>query len=199
MRVFVRMRFAACSRRHGHLLCIWRDTTRGESKPPLCRLPVWEEGFCRRSVPRGSCWRERTDALCTGRRLEKLLLAQLGERMMSCSPQQGVFLTKAARSGHTVVFSTRACPQNADAILTLQASLSFAARAAMARPPFLSAMDWMGAPLLPVDDADFACRLLLKMGAQRVLVIAPGRIPFAMNRMRLNRRRGCRAAYADRR
>lgn len=43
----------------------------------------------------------------------------------------------------------------------------------MARPPFLSAMDWMGAPLLPVDDADFACRLLLKMGAQRVLVIAP--------------------------
>ena len=115
----------------------------------------------------------KTDALCTGRRLEKLLLAQLGERMMSCSPQQGVFLTKAARSGHTVVFSTRACPQNADAILTLQASLSFAARAAMARPPFLSAMDWMGAPLLPVDDADFACRLLLKMGVQRVLVIAP--------------------------
>ena len=43
----------------------------------------------------------------------------------------------------------------------------------MARPPFLSAMDWMGAPLLPVDDADFACRLLLKMGAQRVLVIVP--------------------------
>lgn len=31
----------------------------------------------------------KTDALCAGRRLEKLLLAQLGERMMSCSPQQG--------------------------------------------------------------------------------------------------------------
>lgn len=115
----------------------------------------------------------KTDALSTGRRLEKLLLAQLGERVMTCSQQQGVFLGRTARSGHIVVFSTRACPQDTDAIVTFQASLSFAARAAMARPPFLSAVEWMGAPLLPVDDVELACRMLLKMGAQRVLVIAP--------------------------
>ena len=115
----------------------------------------------------------KTDALCSGRKLEKMLLAQLGERVMTCSQQQGFFLGKTARSRHVVIFSTRACPQDAEAIITFQASLSFAARAAMARPPFLSAMDWMGSPLLPVDDVGFACRHLLKMGAQRVLVIAP--------------------------
>lgn len=33
----------------------------------------------------------KTDALCAGRRLEKLLLAQLGERMMSCSRSRASF------------------------------------------------------------------------------------------------------------
>ena len=36
--------------------------------------------------------------------------------------------------------------------MTLQASAGFAARAALARPPFVSALEWMGSPLLPLDD-----------------------------------------------
>lgn len=34
-------------------------------------------------------------------------------------------------------------------------------------------MEWMGSPLLPMDDVPLACRLLQTMGAQRVLVVAP--------------------------
>ncbi|MFQ9448065.1 MAG: hypothetical protein ACLR4A_12690 [Christensenellales bacterium] len=57
--------------------------------------------------------------------------------------------------------------------MTLQASTAFAARAALSRPPFVSPMEWMGSPLLPMDDVPLACRLLQTMGAQRVLVVAP--------------------------
>ena len=53
------------------------------------------------------------------------------------------------------------------------ASAGFAARAALARPPFVSALEWMGSPLLPLDDLPLACRLLTALGAQRVLVVAP--------------------------
>lgn len=114
----------------------------------------------------------KKSAICRGRRLEKLLAAQTGERALGLCERQGVFLCRAARSGHVVAFCTQSVMQDG-AIVTLQASTAFAARAALSRPPFVSPMEWMGSPLLPMDDVPLACRLLQTMGAQRVLVVAP--------------------------
>ena len=114
----------------------------------------------------------KKSALCRGRRLEKLLAAQTGERALGLCERQGFFLCRAARSGHVVAFCTQSMPQEG-AIVTLQASAGFAARAALARPPFVSAMEWMGSPLLPLDDLPLACRMLQALGAQRVLIVAP--------------------------
>lgn len=114
----------------------------------------------------------KKSAICRGRRLEKLLTAQTGERALGLCERQGVFLCRAARSGHVVAFCTQSVTQDG-AIVTLQASTAFAARAALSRPPFVSPMEWMGSPLLPMDDVPLACRLLQTMGAQRVLVVAP--------------------------
>ena len=114
----------------------------------------------------------KKSAFCRGRRLEKLLAAQTGERALGLCERQGVFLCRAARSGHVVAFCTQSVTQDG-AIVTLQASTAFAARAALSRPPFVSPMEWMGSPLLPMDDVPLACRLLQTMGAQRVLVVAP--------------------------
>ena len=116
--------------------------------------------------------RMQKSALCQGRRLEKLLSAQTGERALGLCDRQGVFLCRAARSGHVVAFCTQSVTQEG-AMVTLQASAGFAARAVLARPPFLSAKEWMGSPLLPLDDVPTACRMLQAMGAQRVLVVAP--------------------------
>ena len=110
------------------------------------------------------------EALCN--RLEKLLAAQTGERALGLCERQGVFLCRTARSGHVVAFCTQSVSQEGT-IVTLQASAGFAARAALARPPFVSALEWMGSPLLPLDDLPLACRLLTAMGAQWVLVVAP--------------------------
>ena len=104
--------------------------------------------------------------------LEKLLAAQTGERALGLCERQGVFLCRTARSGHVVAFCTQSVSQEGT-IVTLQASAGFAARAALARPPFVSALEWMGSPLLPLDDLPLACRLLTALGAQRVLVVAP--------------------------
>ena len=114
----------------------------------------------------------KKSAICRGRRLEKLLAAQTGERALGLCERQGVFLCRAARSGHVVAFCTQSVTQDG-AIVTLQASTAFAARAALSRPPFVSPMEGMGSPLLPMDDVPLACRLLQTMGAQRVLVVAP--------------------------
>lgn len=114
----------------------------------------------------------KKSAICRGRRLEKLLAAQTGERALGLCERQGVFLCRAAHSGHVVAFCTQSVTQDG-AIVTLQASTAFAARAALSRPPFVSPMEWMGSPLLPMDDVPLACRLLQTMGAQRVLVVAP--------------------------
>ena len=114
----------------------------------------------------------KKSAICRGRRLEKLLAAQTGERALGLCERQGVFLCRAARSGHVIAFCTQSVTQDG-AIVTLQASTAFAARAALSRPPFVSTMEWMGSPLLPMDDVPLACRLLQTMGAQRVLVVAP--------------------------
>ncbi len=114
----------------------------------------------------------KKSALCRGRRLEKLLAAQTGERALGLCERQGVFLCRAARSGHIVAFSTQSMVQEG-VIVTLQASAAFAARAALARTPFVAPMEWMGSPLLPLDDVALACRMLLAMGAQRVMVLVP--------------------------
>ena len=114
----------------------------------------------------------KKSVICRGRRLEKLLAAQTGERALGLCERQGVFLCRAARSGHVVAFCTQSVTQDG-AIVTLQASTAFAARAALSRPPFVSPREWMGSPLLPMDDVPLACRLLQTMGAQRVLVVAP--------------------------
>ena len=67
----------------------------------------------------------KKSAICRGRRLEKLLAAQTGERALGLCERQGVFLCRAARSGHVVAFCTQSVTQDG-AIVTLQASTAFA-------------------------------------------------------------------------
>lgn len=112
-------------------------------------------------------------ALSQGLRMQQLLRAQAGERVMALCPRPGLFLCRTARGGRRVIFAARAYVQEAGAMLSMQASVSFAARAAMAMPPFLAPMTWMGSPLLPEEDVAFACRQLLALGAHRVLVVCP--------------------------
>lgn len=112
-------------------------------------------------------------ALCEGRGLQKLLTAQTGGRMLALCPQRAIFPVRTARGGHCLVFSTQAFAPKDGTIITTQASMSFAARAAMAVPPFLTPLEWMGSPLVPLEDAGFAARQLLAMGAQRILLIVP--------------------------
>lgn len=112
-------------------------------------------------------------ALSSGAHMQRLLAAQAGERMLALCPRKGIFLCRAARGGHRVIFATQAYAQEPGDIVTTQASVSFASRAVMAQPPFLSPVHWMGAPLLPERDTALACRQLLALGAQRVLVVAP--------------------------
>lgn len=58
-------------------------------------------------------------------------------------------------------------------MLATQASISFAARACMGFAPFLAPVEYMGSPLLGETDLAFACRQLMLLGAQRVLLIEP--------------------------
>ncbi len=140
-----------------------------------------------RAVTRGS-----KRALCSGARLQRLLSAQAGERPLTLCPRKGVFVCRSPHGAHRVIFATQPYAQEPGDIVTTQASVSFAARAAMALPPLLSPVQWMGAPLLPERDAGFACRQLLALGAQRVLVIAPTpsqrRAPDALEMIELGER-----------
>jgi len=111
------------------------------------------------------------DALCGGRRLERLLLMQAGHRMLSLCERPAAFPCRLARNGQRVVFATRPMLAQTGMIEVMQATVSFAARAAMALPPFLSPVEYMGSPLLGETDAAFCCRLLAQLGAQRVLVV----------------------------
>ncbi|MFR3407582.1 MAG: hypothetical protein ACLTV6_14215 [Christensenellales bacterium] len=133
----------------------------------------------------------KKSAICRGRRLEKLLAAQTGERALGLCERQGVFLCRAARSGHVVAFCTQSVTQDG-AIVTLQASTAFAARAALSRPPFVSPMEWMGSPLLP----RMTCRwpaACCKRCAQRVLVVARDCAPPSAGRARTGKRHACHA------
>lgn len=120
-------------------------------------------------------WYERLSALCmpSGMKLNHLLGAQTGQRMLSLCPGAALFPCRMMRTGQRVVFSTRAYMQDAGAMLAMQASAAFAARAAMGLAPFLSPMQYMGSSLLGETDAAFACRQLMLLGAHRVLLIAP--------------------------
>lgn len=111
-------------------------------------------------------------ALADARRLERLLAAQGLERPLDACPRAAAFPCRTAR-GARVTFSTRPLPREAGETQTRQATAGFAARAAMALPPFLPPLEYMGAPLLPDGDAARACRALFAMGAERVLVVEP--------------------------
>lgn len=121
-----------------------------------------------RSVLRG-----RQIALAGGARMQHLLCAQAGEKIMALCQRRGIIPLRTARTGRRVIFSTHIYNHEEGAMLTLQASLAFAARAGIALPPFLPPVEWMGSPLVPETDALFACAQLRAMGAHRVLVISP--------------------------
>ena len=59
-----------------------------------------------------------------------LLAAQASERSMGLCPRQGLFICRCAPSGRRVIFATQAYDQEPGAVLNMQASVSFAARAA---------------------------------------------------------------------
>ena len=108
-----------------------------------------------------------------GRRLEHLLRAQTGDRLLALCPRRGIFLCRGARTGRPVVFTSQLYRQDNGIMLSMQAGVGFAARAAMTMPPFLPPVEWMGSMMLPQTDLSFACRQLQEMGAQRVLVALP--------------------------
>lgn len=124
-------------------------------------------GFLRRPDPAAR------KGLFAGRRLEYLIRAQTGDRLLALCPRRGVFLCRAVRTGRRVAFSTQLYMQEEGVMLSMQAGVGFAARAAMALPPFLPAVSWMGSLLVPEEDTAYACRQLLQLGAQRVLVVQP--------------------------
>jgi len=130
-------------------------------------------------------WYERLGRSCMpeGQRLNHLLAVQTGQRILSLCPGAALFPCRMLRSGQRVVFSTRAYMQDEGAMLAMQASAGFAARAAMGFSPFLAPVQYMGSPLLGDADTAFACRQLMLLGAHRVLLIeplpSPRRIPDA--------------------
>lgn len=121
--------------------------------------------------------RGRQSALADGACVERLLGAQALARPLSACPRRAVFLCRWAHSGRLIAFATRPGEGDADAIepgtlATAQATAAFAVRASMSRPPFLSPLRWLGAPLLPEGGAAAACAALRALGAQRVLIVS---------------------------
>lgn len=134
--------------------------------------PVWYEKGARNNMPGGV-------------RLNQLLCAQTGQRILSLCPEMAVFPCRMSRNGQRVIFSTRAYMPDAGCMLAMQASISFAARACMGFAPFLAPVEYMGSPLLGETDLAFACRQLMLLGAHRVLLIdpvpSPRRVPDALD------------------
>lgn len=126
--------------------------------------PMWYERFSGNSMP-------------CGVRLNHLLSAQTGQRILSLCPGTALFPCRMNRTGQRVIFSTRVYMQDAEAMLATQASVSFAARAAMGFAPFLAPVEYMGSPLMSDMDLGFACRQLMLLGAHRVLLIQPSPSP----------------------
>lgn len=135
----------------------------------------------RRACRGGLCAQGSSRALLGGRKtylsdgaaINRLLRAQAGEQLLALCERRAIFPCRVASCGRRVVFSTQAYAQGRDVTLTMQASVSFAARAAMANPPFLSPMPWLGSALLAEEDISFACGQLLSLGVDRVLIVEP--------------------------
>lgn len=136
--------------------------------------PVWYERF----VP--SLMR-----MPSGVRLNHLLSAQLGQRILPMCHGIAVFPCRMMRTGQRVVFSTRSYMPDGGDMLAMQASLGFAARASMGFAPFLSPATYMGSYLLGETDLALACRQLMLLGAHRVLIVdpvpSPRRVPDALD------------------
>ncbi len=122
--------------------------------------PTWYERIRQNSMP-------------SGMRLNHLLTAQTGQRVLSMCPGAALFPCRLMRTGQRIVFSSRAYMQDAGVMLAMQASAGFAARAAMGLAPFLAPIEYMGSPLLGETDPAFACRQLMLLGAHRVLIVEP--------------------------
>jgi len=142
----------------------------------------------------------KKQALCDGRRLEKLLLMHAGHRVLSLADRTAVFPCRLARNGRRIVFSTRPFEPD-DALLAMQASVSFAARAAMTMPPLLAPPAYMGSFLLGESDLAFAWRLSVQLGAQRVLMavpdVSPKRKPDALDLVAIARQGGAQQAARE--
>ena len=111
----------------------------------------------------------RRSSLCGGAALSRLLAAQTGGRILALCPGRAVFPVRAPRMA--LLFATQPFAAPGGAAVTMQASVGFAVRAAMALPPVLSPVMWMGGQLLPERDPAVGAHALLAMGAQRVLVV----------------------------
>ena len=95
-------------------------------------------------------WKRGGASILRSGRIEHLLRAQTGDRMLALCPRRALFLCRAAVSGRRVIFSSQLYLQDAGALLSMQAGAGFAARAAMALPPFLPPV----APALPPPRTD---------------------------------------------
>lgn len=130
-------------------------------------------GMGRRMMARTAGERIRKRAMPEGIRLNHLLSLQTGGRVLPLCAGAALFPCRMVGNGQRVLFSTRPFSQEPGMILAMQASVGFAARACMALPPFLAPVQYMGSALLGETDVAFCMQQLMRMGAQRVLVIAP--------------------------
>ncbi len=112
-----------------------------------------------------------------GAPLQRLMRLEMGERLLALCAPRAIVPCRLAATGRRVVFSTCAYAQGRDVQLTQQATVGFAARAALACPPVISPMSWSGSWLLPEADTAFAADQLLRIGADRVLIVDPRPAP----------------------
>lgn len=171
-----------------------------EMREIICRTEPTGRRLLRPTAGAYAVMEGKKQALCDGKRLEKLLVMQAGHRVLSLCERIAIFPCRLARNGRRIVFSTRPFdPENA--MLAMQASVSFAARAAMAMPPLLAPPEYMGSFLLGENDVSVACRMLVQLGAQRVLVFAPQvsskRKPDALDLAALDRQSGMEYAEEE--
>jgi len=111
--------------------------------------------------------------LCEGKGIDHLLKVQTGEMLLGLCVRRAIFPCRIASSGKRVIFATRAYACGRLCEMTQQATVGFAARAAMANPPFLAPLPWAGSWLLPEEDTSWAAQQLTFMGADCVLIIVP--------------------------
>ncbi|MBQ7786022.1 MAG: hypothetical protein IJ381_07750 [Clostridia bacterium] len=121
----------------------------------------------------GALLRKKRRGMIRARKIERLLVAQAGQRMMCICPKPGMLMCRTLLTGRHVIFTSRAFEHDAASLVSMQASVSFASRAALTLPPFLEPVQWMGTPLVADTETGFACTQLTAMGAQRVMVIRP--------------------------